>query len=92
MNASKRGKIEIYAEILASIRFETKGGKRAVPTRVAARANLPYDRFQKALDELFKLEMICRVDEDLALTQKGKEYVAEFEKINGFLQRMGFST
>ncbi len=90
MKPSKRSRVDIYSDILSSLRFETGGGKKGSPTRVAQRANLPYNRFQKTLDELVDLKMVSRSEGALALTQKGIECLEEFDKINGFLRRMGF--
>ncbi len=89
MKPSKRSRIDIYNDILVSLRFETSGGKKGSPTRVAQRANLPYDRFQRVLEELVELNMVNRAEGALALTQKGIECLEEFDKINGFLKRMG---
>jgi len=90
MKPSKRSRMDIYSDILSSLRLETSGGKKGSPTRVSQRANLPYDRFQRALDELVELKMVCRNEGILALTKKGIECLEEFEKIDGFLRRMGF--
>ncbi len=90
MKPSKRSRMDIYNDILSSLRFETNGGKKGSPTRVSQRANLPYDRFQRTLEELVELKMVSRSEGALALTQKGIECLKEFDKINGFLRRMGF--
>ncbi|MCW3998648.1 MAG: winged helix-turn-helix domain-containing protein [Candidatus Bathyarchaeota archaeon] len=86
---SKRSKVDIYAAILDSICLE--GGKdgQASPTRVAHRANLPYDRFQKILDHLVELDMVRRTEAGLLITSKGLKCFREMRKANEFLKSMG---
>jgi predicted transcriptional regulator len=56
-------------------------------------ANLPYDRFQKCLCQLAQLGMISNVETGkFFVTEKGSEYVQEFERINDFLRHMGLSS
>ncbi len=65
-----------------------KAGK-ASPTRVAHRANIPYDRFQKILGRLTDLEMVDRTDSGLKITDKGLKCLDQIHKTNEFLRRMG---
>jgi predicted transcriptional regulator len=85
----KRSKFQIYFDILDLLNNEVDEYDRVSPTRVAHRANLPYDRFQRALERLVQLGMVSYVGESLAVTEKGLEYVREFKRMNDFLKRMG---
>ena len=69
--ANKRSKVEIYADIFEAIRFENAKFKHASPTRVANQAKLPYDRFQKILDQLIEKKMVHQMKAGLLLTEKG---------------------
>ncbi|MCL5877417.1 MAG: winged helix-turn-helix domain-containing protein [Candidatus Bathyarchaeota archaeon] len=91
MTASKRSKVDIYSAILDCLCRE--GGKlgKASPTRVARRANIPYDRFQKILDHFVALEMVRRTDEGLLITSKGLKCLAQIQKSKDFLRSMGLS-
>jgi predicted transcriptional regulator len=86
---AKRSRIEIYEAILTAIRFESGMFKKASPTRVAHRANLPYDRFQKILEQLLKSELVSQVDDGYVITEKGLRCIEEIERNNDFLRRMG---
>ncbi len=92
MTASKRSKVEIYSDILNSLRAELAKSGVASPTRVAHRANLPYDRFVKATDRLVDTGLILRTDEGIAITDKGLRCLDEMRKTNVFLRKMGLLT
>ena len=91
MTASKRSKVDIYSATLDCLCRE--GGKlgKASPTRVARRANLPYDRFQKILDHLIEVEMVRRTDDGLLITAKGLKCLQQILRSNEFLRSMGLS-
>ncbi len=91
MTANKRSKVDIYSAVLESICSE--GGKmdKASPTRVAHRANLPYDRFQKIIDQFVQSELISRSDDGLQITLKGLKCLDQIHKSNEFLRRMGLT-
>ncbi len=74
------------------MREEVGKSKVASPTRVAHRANLPYDRFKKTVDQLVKLDLVNRNREGLELTRKGAEVLEEMRRANGFLRNMGLLT
>jgi predicted transcriptional regulator len=90
VKAEKRNKFQIYFDVLDMLCDEMSEHDKVSPTRVAHKANLPYDRFQRALEHLIRLGMVSNVGEELAVTEKGLEYVREFKRINDFLRRMGF--
>ncbi len=91
MKVNKRSKVDIYSAVLDCICSE--GGKTGVasPTRVAHRANIPYDRFQKVLEEFVGSEMVNRTDSGLSITEKGLRCLDRIHKTNEFLRRMGLS-
>ena len=91
MTASKRSKVDIYSAVLDCLCRE--GGRlgQASPTRVARRANLPYDRFQKILDHLVEVGMVRRTDNGLLITPKGLKCLEQIIRSNDFLRSMGLS-
>ena len=88
MKVGKRSRIQIYFDILRILSEELKNDKPSL-TRVAHIANLPYDRFQKCLNTLIQLDMVREQNGKFLVTKKGFEYINEYERINGFLRRMG---
>jgi predicted transcriptional regulator len=91
LTTSKRSKVDIYTAILDYICREGGKNGQASPTRVAHRANLPYDRFQKILEHFIELEMVRRTDDGLLITPKGLRCFHEMRKANDFLRSMGLS-
>jgi predicted transcriptional regulator len=89
MAISKRGRIEIYEDILVSIRSESENSKKASPTRVAQQANLPYDRLQKLLINLVKSGLVSQMNDGFILTDKGVDCLNQIQRNHDFLRRMG---
>ena len=89
MKVQKRTKARIYFDVLRILRAElTKNGNPSL-TKVAHAANLPYDRFGNCLEHLVQVGMVSQRDEKLIVTDKGCEFIQEFERITDFLERMG---
>lgn len=89
LKVEKRSRFRIYFDVLQLLCEEIRESDKPSPTRIAHKANLPYDRFRNYLDYLIRLGMISREGEKLVVTQKGLEYIQEFERITDFLSRMG---
>ena len=86
MPRPKRNKLEIYNDILCAIKQESIYGG-AKPTRVQSLSNLAYDKLSRYLGELGTKQMITV--EPLALTEKGRDFLQDFDRIRDFLQEMG---
>ena len=86
MPKPKRNKLEIYNAILTAIRVELRDGE-AKPTRIQTKSNLAYDKLTRYLGELQSKEMITQ--NPLVITQKGRDFLDDYDRIEGFLQEMG---
>jgi len=84
----KRGRIQIYSDILEAL-CEKENGGVACPTRISHKTNLPYDRFRNYVDELVETGMVSRKGKSLVVTEKGLEYVQWHRETTSFLKRMG---
>ncbi|HLD15898.1 MAG TPA: winged helix-turn-helix domain-containing protein [Candidatus Nanoarchaeia archaeon] len=87
----KRDKIQIIFDILTAI--QKKGGK-IKPTHLLYKANLSHQRMKKYLSELLDKKMIEEIDEKdgnkfYIITQKGNQFIAEFDKIKQFTESFG---
>ena len=90
LKVEKRNRFEIYYDILNSLQIQISVRERVSFTLAASQANLPYNRFQKALALLIRLGL-CNIEGDkFIITEKGEEYLEEYRKINEFFKRMGF--
>ncbi|MEL9991410.1 MAG: winged helix-turn-helix domain-containing protein [Thermoproteus sp.] len=84
MPKRKRSKIEIIADVLAAL--ETKCSN---PTRLAAEANLAYDRLARLLDELEARRLVRRDVGEVCITKEGVRFLEEYRRWRGFLEAFG---
>jgi predicted transcriptional regulator len=89
MKTARREKLVIYGDLLATLNEESKN-ERIVLTRVQVRINVSFDRLKKYIGYLVELGLI-EDETSLKLTEKGKEYLKEYEKVLDFIKRMGLS-
>ena len=82
----RRNKLQIYYSILTSIQSESTHGK-IKPTRIQFLSNMSYDKINKYFDELESSKMIRK--KPLVLTDKGKDFVKDYEKIHDFMVKLG---
>ena len=86
MPKPKRSKMEIYNDILSAIKLELTAGE-ARPTRIQAVSNLAYDKMTRYLVELEGKRMITQ--NPIAITERGREFLQDYDRIRDFLQEMG---
>jgi len=86
---SRRDKMKIYGDLLSILNNESKTAK-IVLTHIQVRINVPYDRLKNYIFELKELDLIQDVT-SLKLTDKGKQYIEEYEKVLEFMKRMGIT-
>jgi predicted transcriptional regulator len=86
---SRRDRLKIYGDLLAVLNDEARN-ERIVLTRVQVRINVPFDRLKNYIFELSSLGLI-QDESSLKLTEKGKQYLREYEKVLDFMKRMGLT-
>ena len=85
----RRDKLKIYGDLLSVLNSEDKTEK-IVLSHLQTRINVPFDRLKNYIFELNELGLI-QDEKSLKLTEKGKQYLREYEKILDFMKRMGIS-
>ena len=85
----RRDKLKIYGDLLSVLHSESDV-KKIVLIRVQAKVNVPFDRLKTYIAELVDLGLI-RDETSLRLTDKGKQYIAEYENVLDFMRRMGIA-
>ena len=85
----RRDKLKIYGDVL-SILYREARGEKIILTRVQLKTNVPFDRLKNYLAELEGLGLIQQ-EPNLSLTEKGKQYIREYEKVLEFMKRMGLT-
>ena len=81
--------MKIYGDVLSVIKTETRKGQ-IILTHIQLRTNVPFDRLKTYLSELEELGLI-QDGTSLKLTEKGQQYVIEYEKVLDFMKRMGLT-
>ena len=89
MKIPRRDKLKIYGDLLLSLQAESNAEK-IVLTRVQFRIGVPYDRLKMYIANLVDLGMI-QDETSLKLTEKGKQYLEEYENVLDFMKRMGLT-
>lgn len=89
MKISRRDKLKIYGDLLSVLNDEYKK-ERLVLTRVQVRINVPFDRLKKYISDLNDLGLI-EDETSLRLTEKGRQYLEEYEEVLDFIKRMGLT-
>ncbi|MGV9169901.1 MAG: winged helix-turn-helix domain-containing protein [Promethearchaeia archaeon] len=87
-----RSKIRILVDMMRTIKREGSNG--VGPTRILYGANLSHDRLTQYLDELMEKKLVLEneIDENTcvyALTEKGREFLQEFKKVERFSEAFG---
>jgi predicted transcriptional regulator len=86
---SRRDKLKIYGDLLSVLKDEVNN-ENIVLTQVQVRINVPFDRLKKYIYEIKELGFI-QDETSLLLTEKGKQYLIEYEKVLEFMKRMGIT-
>ncbi|NHI84267.1 MAG: DUF4364 family protein [Candidatus Thorarchaeota archaeon] len=87
-----RSKIRILADMMQCIQEEGEEG--AGPTKILYSANLSHDRLTQYLEELIEKDLIVQMDENSSnktyrLTEKGRDFLREFAKMERFSEAFG---
>jgi predicted transcriptional regulator len=81
--------MKIYGDLL-SILYSESREEKIVLTRIQIQINVPFDRLKIYIAELASLGLIT--DEvSLRVTEKGKQYISEYQNVLDFMKRMGIA-
>ncbi len=86
---SRRDKLKIYGDLLTVLSDEAKN-ENIVLTHIQVRINVPFDRLKNYISEIKELGLI-QDETSLVLTEKGKQYLSEYESVLEFMKRMGIT-
>lgn len=85
----RRDKLKIYGDLLSALNSDP-GTKKIMLSHVQMKANVPFDRLKIYIADLVGLGLI-QDDTSLKITDKGKQYLREYEKVLIFMKTMGIS-
>ena len=86
---ARRDRLKIYGDLLSKLYAENKE-ENIVLTRIQVQMKVPFDRLKTYISELNYLGLI-QDEASLKLTEKGKQYLVEYEKVLDFMKRMGIT-
>jgi predicted transcriptional regulator len=86
---TRRDRLKIYGDLLAAI-TNADSTEKIVLTRIQVQINVPFDRLKNYITELTELGLIHN-EESLRLTEKGKQYLMEYEKVLEIMRRIGLT-
>lgn len=84
-----RSELKILADVLKVIQKYWQIG----PTKILYKANLSHDRLNKYLEKLISLGLIEEIEigpKSYILTERGTEFLREFQKFEKFASAFGF--
>jgi len=84
---ARRDRLKIYGDLLSVLYAESREEK-IVLTHVQVQINVPFDRLKTYILELNELGLI-QDQTSLKLTEKGRQYIVEYETVLDFMKRMG---
>jgi predicted transcriptional regulator len=84
---ARRDRLKIYGDLLSVLYAESREEK-IVLTHVQVQINVPFDRLKTYISELNDLGLI-QDQTSLKLTEKGRQYIVEYETVLDFMKRMG---
>jgi predicted transcriptional regulator len=85
----RRDKLKIYGDLLSAL-YSESGPEKVVLTQVQVKINVPFDRLKAYITELADLGLV-QDETSLKLTEKGRQYLREYERVLDFMKRMGLS-
>jgi predicted transcriptional regulator len=86
---TRRDKLKIYGDLLSALQNE-ESAKKIVLSQVQVKIGVPFDRLKTYIVELAELALV-QDETSLKLTEKGKQYLREYERVLDFMMRMGLS-
>ncbi len=84
---ARRDRLKIYGDLLSVLSAESRDEKMVL-THIQVQIGVPFDRLKIYIAELNDLGLI-QDQTSLKLTEKGKQYIVEYEKVLDFMKRMG---
>ena len=84
----RRGRLEIYYDVLHSIQRESTNIGVIKPTRLQYGSNLSYDKLTKYLQELKNKDMIEK-NEGIKIIDRGRKFLEEYCGVRQEIKRLG---
>jgi predicted transcriptional regulator len=87
MRIQRRDRMKIYGDLLRVLLDESSKEKITI-SKIMTKSNLPFTRLKKYVADLVELGLI-EDETSLKPTEKGKQYLNQYETILAFMESMG---
>lgn len=87
MRIQRRDRMKIYGDLLRVLLDESSKEKITI-SKIMTKSNLPFTRLKKYVADLVELGLI-EDETTLKPTDKGKQYLNQYETILAFMESMG---
>jgi predicted transcriptional regulator len=87
MKIPRRDKMKIYGDLLVILHAESTKEKIVI-SHIQLKTNVPFIRLKKYISNLKELGLI-EDETSLKVTEKGMQYIKEYEAVLSFMKRMG---
>ena len=84
----RRDRLKIYGDLLSVLYAQKE--EKIVLTRIQVQMKVPFDRLKTYTSELNDLGLI-QDEVSVKLTEKGRQYLVEYESVLDFMKRMGIA-
>ncbi|AFS81075.1 putative transcriptional regulator [Candidatus Nitrosopumilus koreensis AR1] len=84
----RRGKLEIYYDVLTAIKNESTNIGVIKPTRLQYGSNLSYDKLTNYLHDLKQKEMVMK-NGGIKILERGREFMEEYCNIRKQIKKLG---
>jgi predicted transcriptional regulator len=89
LKIQRRDRLKIYGDLLSAL-YSESNAEKIVLSQIQVKIKVPYDRLKTYITELVNLGLVQDAT-SLKLTEKGMQYLREYEKVLDFMKRMGLS-
>jgi predicted transcriptional regulator len=89
LSRERRHRFQIYREILAAIELEVVNDGNVRPTRVQHLSNLSYDKLKRHLVELDRTGLINMKDGTMKITDRGREFLRNYDRLTDAMHTVG---
>jgi len=88
----KQKKLETYYDVLQILKIEMRETAKSNPslTRTASYVNMSYSNFKQTLLLLSNLGFCHMNGKGIFVTEKGVEFLKEYQRFNDYLRKIGF--
>jgi len=86
---NRRDRVRIYADILGNIHGIHLSGKKTTVTGIQTKVNVPFLRFKEYIEDLERKGLLIKTETEIALTERGIQYLEEYRKVREFLEKFG---